>query len=111
MALVQLAQVSKVYRSLKGSDYVAVRDFSLDIEPGDFFCLLGTSGCGKTTVLNMVAGFERATSGDIRIGGAAIDGPGADRAVVFQGDDSLYSWLTALGNVEFGLRMRGVGRR
>jgi NitT/TauT family transport system ATP-binding protein len=111
VALVQLANVSKVYRSLRGTDYEAVRDFSLDIEPGEFFCLLGTSGCGKTTVLNMVAGFERATSGDIRIDGAAIDGPGADRGVVFQGDDSLYSWLTALGNVEFGLRMRGIARR
>ena len=111
MALVQLANVSKVYRSMQGSDYVAVRDFSLDIAPGEFFCLLGTSGCGKTTVLNMVAGFERATSGDIRVGGSAIDGPGADRGVVFQGDDSLYSWLTALGNIEFGLRMRGVARR
>jgi NitT/TauT family transport system ATP-binding protein len=111
LALVQLANVSKVYRSMQGSDYVAVRDFSLDIAPGEFFCLLGTSGCGKTTVLNMVAGFESATSGDIRVGGSAIDGPGADRGVVFQGDDSLYSWLTALGNIEFGLRMRGVARR
>jgi NitT/TauT family transport system ATP-binding protein len=111
LALVQLANVSKVYRSMQGSDYVAVRDFSLDIAPGEFFCLLGTSGCGKTTVLNMVAGFETATSGDIRVGGSAIDGPGADRGVVFQGDDSLYSWLTALGNIEFGLRMRGVARR
>ena len=111
LALVQLAHVSKVYRSLQGSDYEAVRDFSLDIEPGEFFCLLGTSGCGKTTILNMVAGFEHATSGDIRIAGTAIDGPGADRGVVFQGDDSLYGWLTALGNVEFGLRMRGIARR
>jgi NitT/TauT family transport system ATP-binding protein len=111
LALVQLTNVGKVYRSMQGSDYVAVRDFSLDIAPGEFFCLLGTSGCGKTTVLNMVAGFESATSGDIRIGGTAINGPGADRGVVFQGDDSLYSWLTALGNVEFGLRMRGVARR
>jgi NitT/TauT family transport system ATP-binding protein len=111
LSLVQLSNVSKVYRSMQGSDYVAVRDFSLDIAPGEFFCLLGTSGCGKTTVLNMVAGFESATSGDIRIGGTAIDGPGADRGVVFQGDDSLYSWLTALGNIEFGLRMRGVARR
>jgi NitT/TauT family transport system ATP-binding protein len=111
VALVQLANVSKVYRSLRGSPYEAVRGFSLDIEPGEFFCLLGTSGCGKTTVLNMVAGFEPATSGEIRIGGAAIGGPGADRGVVFQGDDSLYSWLSALGNVEFGLRMRGIARR
>src|SRR5580658_8908859 len=110
MALVQLAQVSKVYRSLKGSDYVAVRDFSLDIEAGEFFCLLGTSGCGKTTVLNMVAGFEPVSTGQIRIAGHPIAGPAADRGVVFQGDDSLYGWLSALGNVEFGLRMRGVPR-
>ncbi|HEY2873100.1 MAG TPA: ABC transporter ATP-binding protein [Reyranella sp.] len=110
MALVQLTQVSKVYRSLKGSDYVAVRDFSLDIEAGEFFCLLGTSGCGKTTVLNMVAGFEPVSAGAIRISGHPIAGPAADRGVVFQGDDSLYGWLSALGNVEFGLRMRGIKR-
>jgi NitT/TauT family transport system ATP-binding protein len=110
MALVQLAQVSKIFRSLKGSDYVAVRDFSLDIETGEFFCLLGTSGCGKTTVLNMVAGFEPVSAGDIRIAGKPIVGPDADRGVVFQGDDSLYGWLSALGNVEFGLRMRGIPR-
>jgi NitT/TauT family transport system ATP-binding protein len=108
MALVEFSQVGKVYRSLQGSDYVAVRDFSLDIEAGEFFCLLGTSGCGKTTVLNMLAGFERTTSGSIAVAGKPISGPAADRGVVFQGDDSLYGWLTALGNVEFGMRMRGV---
>src|SRR3954462_8980748 len=110
MALVQLTEVSKVYRSLQGSDYVAVRDFSLEIEAGEFFCLLGTSGCGKTTVLNMVAGFEPVSAGDIRVGGKPIAGPAADRGVVFQGDDSLYGWLSALGNVEFALRMRGIPR-
>ena len=110
MPLVQLASVSKVYRSLKGTDYTAVRDFSLDIQLGEFFCLLGTSGCGKTTVLNMVAGFETVSSGDIRVAGKPIAGPAADRGVVFQGDDSLYGWLSALGNIEFGLRMRGVPR-
>ena len=108
MSLVQLAGVSKVFRSLKGTDYIAVRDFSLAIQQGEFFCLLGTSGCGKTTVLNMVAGFEPASAGSITIAGRPIVGPAADRGVVFQGDDSLYGWLTALGNVEFGLRMRGT---
>ena len=110
MSLVQLSQVSKVYRSLQGSDYVAVRDFSLEIQPGEFFCLLGTSGCGKTTVLNMVAGFEAASAGTISLAGKAVTKPDADRGVVFQGDDSLYGWLTAMGNIEFGLRMRGVSR-
>src|SRR5262245_13321156 len=111
LTLVRLIGVGKTYRSLKGSDYTAVADFNLDIEAGEFFCLLGTSGCGKTTVLNMVAGFEPVTSGDIRITGTAIEGPGADRGGVFPGDDSLYSWLTALGNVDVGLRTPGVSPR
>ena len=111
MSLVQLSQVSKIYRSLKGSDYVAVRDFSLDIEAGEFFCLLGTSGCGKTTVLNMVAGFEPVSTGKISVAGKTVAKPDADRGVVFQGDDSLYGWLTAMGNIEFGLRMRGIAKR
>ena len=110
MSLVQLTQVSKVYRSLQGSDYVAVRDFSLEIQSGEFFCLLGTSGCGKTTVLNMVAGFEAASGGTISLAGKPVTKPAADRGVVFQGDDSLYGWLTAMGNIEFGLRMRGVSK-
>ena len=111
MPLIGLSNVGKVYRSLKGGDYVALRDFTLDIEAGEFFCLLGTSGCGKTTVLNMLAGFEHATSGRIQVSGRPINGPGADRGVVFQGDDSLYPWLSALGNVEFGMRMRGVPKK
>jgi NitT/TauT family transport system ATP-binding protein len=110
LALVRLSGVDKVFRSMEGSDYVAVRDFDLEIEAGEFFCLLGTSGCGKTTVLNMLAGFERATSGRVEIAGEPIVSPGADRGVVFQGEDSLYPWLSALGNVEFGLRMRGLPR-
>jgi len=76
---------------------------------GEFFCLVGTSGCGKTTVLNLVAGFEAPTRGVIEFEGRAIGSPSRDRGVVFQGDDSLYEWLTALENVEFGLRMRGLG--
>jgi NitT/TauT family transport system ATP-binding protein len=110
LTLLRLTGVGKVFRTMQGSDYVAVRDFDLDIEAGEFFCLLGTSGCGKTTILNMIAGFEPATSGSVEIAGQAIESPGADRGVVFQGDDSLYPWLSALSNVEFGLRMRGLPR-
>jgi len=111
LALVSLRNVGKTYRSLQGDDYVAVEDFNIEIEAGEFFCLLGTSGCGKTTVLNMLAGFEQPTTGRIEIDGRIIEAPGADRGVVFQGDDSLYEWLTAVENIEFGLRMRGIERK
>jgi NitT/TauT family transport system ATP-binding protein len=111
LALIELSKVGKTYRSMRGSDYQALKDFDLRIEAGEFFCLLGTSGCGKTTVLNMVAGFERQTEGQIYVNGKSLSGPGADRGVVFQGDDSLYSWLSAQGNIEFGPRMKGVSQR
>jgi NitT/TauT family transport system ATP-binding protein len=111
LALIELSKVAKTYRSMRGTDYQALKDFDLGIEAGEFFCLLGTSGCGKTTVLNMVAGFERQTEGSLTVNGRKLAGPGKDRGVVFQGDDSLYSWLTALGNIEFGLRMGHVPRK
>jgi NitT/TauT family transport system ATP-binding protein len=106
--LVSFHDVQKTYRSLQGVDYPAVEHFSLDIEVGEFFCLLGPSGCGKTTVLKMLAGFEGPTAGRILMDGRPVTGASRDRAVVFQGDDSLYGWLTAVENVEFGLRMRRV---
>ena len=110
MPLVSFQDVEKTYRSLHGAEDRAVEHFSIDIELGEFFCLLGPSGCGKTTVLQMLAGFEMPTAGAILMDGRPVVGASRDRAVVFQGDDSLYGWLTAVENVEFGLRMRGVGR-
>jgi NitT/TauT family transport system ATP-binding protein len=82
LALIELSEVGKIYRSLRGTDYQALRDFDLRIERGEFFCLLGTSGCGKTTVLNMVAGFEQQTAGRITVNGTALTGPGRDRGGV-----------------------------
>src|SRR5207247_3961623 len=108
MSLVSFRDVQKSYRSLQGAEYVAVEKFSLDIEAGEFFCLLGPSGCGKTTVLKLLAGFETPTAGEIVMDGRPVTGASRDRAVVFQGDDSLYGWLTAIENVEFGLRMQHV---
>jgi NitT/TauT family transport system ATP-binding protein len=110
MTLVSFRNVEKRYVPHSGVPYVAVREFNLETLPAEFFCLLGPSGCGKTTVLNMLAGFEQPSCGSIEINGIPITRPGRDRAVVFQGDDSLFSWLTAIENVEFGLRMRGVPR-
>jgi NitT/TauT family transport system ATP-binding protein len=108
--LVSFRDVEKTYHSLQGVDYAAVARFNLDIAAGEFFCLLGPSGCGKTTVLKMLAGFEAPTAGHILMDGRPVTGAHRDRGVVFQGDDSLYGWLTAIENVEFGLRMRHVPR-
>jgi NitT/TauT family transport system ATP-binding protein len=82
----------------------------LVIRRGEFFCLLGPSGCGKTTVLNLMAGFLRPRSGTLTLEGRPIAGPGVDRAVVFQGDDSLFTWLRSIDNVAFGPRMAGLPR-
>jgi NitT/TauT family transport system ATP-binding protein len=108
--LASFRDVQKTYRSLHGIDYVALEHFNVDIAAGEFFCLLGPSGCGKTTALKLLAGFEAPTAGDIRMHGRPVTGASRERGVVFQGDDSLYGWLTAVENVEFGLRMRHVGK-
>jgi NitT/TauT family transport system ATP-binding protein len=92
----------------RSGDYIAINNLSLSIPPGEFYCLLGPSGCGKSTVLRMIAGFLAPSAGEVLVRGGHIEGPGRDRAVVFQGDVALFNWLTAAENVEFGLRMRGI---
>jgi NitT/TauT family transport system ATP-binding protein len=85
-----------------------VQDVSLDIERSEFLCLVGPSGCGKSTLLNIIAGFIPPSGGEIRIGGKKVDGHGMDRGVVFQDFAQLFPWRTALGNVAFGLEMKGI---
>ena len=81
----------------------------LEIAQGELFCLLGASGCGKTTLLNILAGFETPSAGDLRLDGAPITRAGRDRVVFFQNADAaLFPWLTAEDNVAFGLRIQGV---
>ena len=91
------------------SEVVAVEDLSLDIEAGEFVVIVGPSGCGKTTVLNMLAGLVRPSGGSMTLDGRKIQGPGAERGVMFQ-DYALFSWRTVTGNVEFGLRYGPAGR-
>jgi NitT/TauT family transport system ATP-binding protein len=101
--------VSYRYAGRKGEQSVPVLShFSVSLTKGEFFCLLGPSGCGKTTVLNLMAGFIEPASGTLSLDGRVIGGPGADRTVVFQGDDALFNWLRTIDNAAFGLRMRGI---
>ena len=79
MSLVCFRDVQKAYRFLQGADYVAVEHFTVDIEAGEFFCLLGPGGCGKTTVLRMRAGFEEPTGGQILMDGRLVTGASRDR--------------------------------
>ena len=101
MALIEFENVRKSFNSRQGQEFLAVDNFSLTIERGEFFCLLGPSGCGKTTVLGILAGFETPTTGTIFVDSQLVAGPSRDRGVVFQGDDSLYAWLTAVEHIEF----------
>jgi nitrate/nitrite transport system ATP-binding protein len=97
----ELSQLNKTYQSPKGPA-VIVNDFNLDIAEGEFVTLIGHSGCGKSTVLSMVAGLTDVTAGGMVLAGKEVTGPGPDRGVVFQ-SPSLLPWLTARENVMLGV--------
>jgi NitT/TauT family transport system ATP-binding protein len=107
MPHIEVRDVSLVYDTRAGR-VAGVEHASFDIEQSEFLCLVGPSGCGKSTLLNIIAGFLAPTGGEVRIGGEAVTGHGMDRGVVFQDFAQLFPWRTALGNVAFGLEMKGV---
>lgn len=109
MPHIEIRDVSLVYDT-PGGQVPGVQGVNLDMEESEFLCLLGPSGCGKSTLLNIIAGFLTPTSGEIRIGGKAVNGHGTDRGVVFQDFAQLFPWRTALGNVAFGLEMKGIAK-
>jgi nitrate/nitrite transport system ATP-binding protein len=94
---VELTGVSKHFDTRKGR-FQALSDVNLSIARGEFVSLIGHSGCGKSTVLNLIAGLLEASAGGLICNGREIDGPGPERAVVFQ-NHSLLPWLTCFGNV------------
>ncbi|MBD3743413.1 MAG: ATP-binding cassette domain-containing protein, partial [Stenotrophomonas sp.] len=96
-AYIQLEDVGMQFQTKRGP-FVALREVNLDIQKGEFISIIGHSGCGKSTVLNLVAGLLDASSGNLLCAGREIKGPGPDRAVVFQ-NHSLLPWLTCTQNV------------
>jgi NitT/TauT family transport system ATP-binding protein len=89
----------------KRSSFLALKDINMNVYRNEFVCVVGASGCGKSTLLNIIAGLEDPTSGELLLDGEPIDGPGADRGMVFQ-NYTLYPWLTVAQNIEFGLELQ-----
>ncbi len=102
-------RVEKRYNPGAPNEVLAIDNITLDIQDGEFVSLLGPSGCGKSTFLFMVGGFEKPTDGTLRLNGQPIDGPGANRGIVFQ-EYVLFPWQVVSKNIAYGLRIAGVPR-
>ncbi|OWU85823.1 nitrate ABC transporter ATPase [Oceanicola sp. 22II-s10i] len=92
----------------KGGTMTVFEDATFGVEKGEFVCILGHSGCGKSTIMNILAGLAEPTSGVVKMDGFEVSGPSLDRGVVFQ-NYSLLPWLSALRNVMFGVKARNPG--
>jgi len=103
----QVDKVSLRYRKPDGGTFTALEEVSFEVPDQQFAVLVGPSGCGKSSLLYLTAGLAEPTSGEIYVGGQQVQGPGADRGMVFQ-SYTLFPWLTVRQNVEFGLKRRGM---
>lgn len=108
MALV-IDDVCKAFHSARADRDNVLEHVSFTIEQGEFVCLLGASGCGKTTLLNMVAGLDFPTTGTVMLDGAEISKPGPDRSYIFQ-EPALFPWLNVIDNVKFAMKMQGISK-
>lgn len=101
-ASISIEGIARRFPAPGGGGTTVFEDFWLKIGRGEFVCVLGHSGCGKTTVLNILAGLDSPSAGVVIVGNQAISGPSLDRAVIFQGH-ALLPWRTALGNVAYAV--------
>ncbi len=103
MAFLDVRDVTMTFPGKTGEPFVALDRISLKVGQSEFVCLIGHSGCGKSTLLNLIAGLLAPASGSITCGGVAVEGPGPDRAMVFQ-SHALLPWMTCYENVHLGVR-------
>jgi NitT/TauT family transport system ATP-binding protein len=108
---ISFAGVNKSYgaQAARAGSTLALADFELHIAPQEIVSIVGPTGCGKSTALNILAGFEQPSAGVVTVDGRPVDGPGPNRGVVFQ-QPSLFPWLNVLDNVVLGVKCRGVPR-
>ena len=105
---VSIEGISRRYKAAGGRTTTVFDDLWFSMNKGDFACIIGHSGCGKTTVLNILAGLDLPDSGAAVVDGRAIEGPALDRAVIFQ-SHALLPWRTVLGNVSYAVSSRHPG--
>ncbi|MGF1772274.1 ABC transporter ATP-binding protein [Vibrio maritimus] len=106
--LLDLTQLGMRFPTPQG-EFVALKNVNLQIQKGEFISLIGHSGCGKSTVLNLVAGLHFPTDGGVIVDGREVDGPGPERAVVFQ-NHSLLPWLSVYENIELAVKQVAKGK-
>ena len=104
---ISLESVSRHFVRGDGQSVTAVDAASLEVPEGEFVCLVGKSGCGKTTILQMVSGLLPVSAGSIAVGNKPVTGPSPERGFVFQ-KDSVFPWLRVIDNVEYELKRRGI---
>ena len=109
MPAISIKNINKTYIDQDGNEVQALHDINLDVAEGEFVCIVGPSGCSKSTLLEIVAGLLDATSGEVLLDGQPVHGTSRDIGVVFQ-DASLFPWRTVRKNVAFGLEIAGVPR-
>ncbi len=103
---IDIKKVTKSYKRPKKPDHIVLKNISFSIEEGDFVIILGESGCGKTTLLNLLAGLEKPSSGAIHVDGREIKGIHPSRSMLFQ-QPALIPWLNVKENVAYGCKIRG----
>ncbi|WP_373839698.1 ABC transporter ATP-binding protein [Methanospirillum sp.] len=109
MGSVEISHICREFVRDDGDKVIALSDITLSIADDEFVSFVGPSGCGKTTLLRIIAGLDNANTGEVRVDGSLITGPGQKVGMVFQ-EYSLFPWRNVLSNVAFGLQMQGISK-